>query len=374
MSDFSDYFLNEDWENSPDVPRVYLGAFGKHPGWNDHLDDIGLSTGSLLWARRLLYGVGIASQIENATWKKAGSAKTLSAFNHHLLWRRSGESIAGRIWSSRDGKGRSLYPMCTLVHCLGQRFEWIADEVMPLLERAESGCMDASTASGVLAVLDNIQNVLREKTDSCNKSIAAVDSPMGVADWTSHFRQDNVSLQRLLHYVCRNLAVFTPGVYAWCGKDEVIHSRCLRLPVVDSMTSAGALNGWLSFLATQIDPAVPLLGVIPHGQRWLDVFVGEPAAEDFFALKANLEAVPLVTEIPYQIDEDVIAVLPRILSDLSQGRLPSASILNNQSVSLNREVADKWLARIRTKGRNWFLSRLLSPADSRKGIRFLNTD
>src|ERR1035437_71130 len=150
MSDFSDYFLNEDWENSPGVPRVYLGTFGKHPGWNDHLDDIGLSTGSLLSARRLLYGVGIASQVESAAWEKAGPAKTLTAFNHHLLWRRSGESLVGRIWSSRDGIGRSLYPMCTLVHCLGQRFEWIADEVMPLLERAEGECMNASTASGVL--------------------------------------------------------------------------------------------------------------------------------------------------------------------------------------------------------------------------------
>ena len=38
MNDFAKNFLNENWKAMPDAPRFYLSAFGKHPGWNDHLD------------------------------------------------------------------------------------------------------------------------------------------------------------------------------------------------------------------------------------------------------------------------------------------------------------------------------------------------
>jgi hypothetical protein len=54
MSEFAQRFLNEDWENLPQAPRVYVGAFGKHPAWNDHMDDVGLLTSSLVMLRRSL--------------------------------------------------------------------------------------------------------------------------------------------------------------------------------------------------------------------------------------------------------------------------------------------------------------------------------
>jgi hypothetical protein len=48
------------------------------------------------------------------------------------------------------------------------------------------------------------------------------------------------------------------------------------------------LNAWLSFLETQVDPAVPLLGLVHREATWIDVIVGEPAPADFFVLRANL--------------------------------------------------------------------------------------
>jgi hypothetical protein len=34
------------------VASGHLGAFGKHPGWNDHLDDQGLDTNELINLKR----------------------------------------------------------------------------------------------------------------------------------------------------------------------------------------------------------------------------------------------------------------------------------------------------------------------------------
>ena len=57
--------MNRGFEAVRGAPRVYIAAFGKHPGWNDHMDDIGLVTESLVEAKRSLYVQGVASQIES---------------------------------------------------------------------------------------------------------------------------------------------------------------------------------------------------------------------------------------------------------------------------------------------------------------------
>ncbi|MEI9893446.1 MAG: hypothetical protein WDN28_05985 [Chthoniobacter sp.] len=55
MSDFSDKFLREGKKLFSPLPGpfVYFGVFGKHPGWDDHMEDIGLDTESLLLARKI---------------------------------------------------------------------------------------------------------------------------------------------------------------------------------------------------------------------------------------------------------------------------------------------------------------------------------
>src|SRR5262245_24203118 len=109
--------------SKPD-PALYLAAFGKHPGWNDHLDDQGLDTDSLIAAKRLLYVQGISQNIDSGAWENLeqvpADAPTqavgrLDLFRHDFLWhmRQDGNSVmlAGRLWSSSDGKGRDKYPM-----------------------------------------------------------------------------------------------------------------------------------------------------------------------------------------------------------------------------------------------------------------------
>jgi hypothetical protein len=364
MSDFVRTFLNEDWENLPGAPHLYVGAFGKHPGWNDHLDDIGLLTGSLATLRQVLYGSGIASQIESAAWDKAGPEKTLAGFDHLLVWTRPGEAIVGQMTASKDGKGRARYPMVVVAHCIGMSFDRIADEVLPALEKAAAQCGITTTPLGVLGALNEAQQSLRGRLSAPSEMVQAIDSQRGIEAWTAHFFKDRLPLQRLFYHMESNLRMFEPGSEEWCQGTSPARSRVLRVPVVPGASNTDTLNAWLSFLGTQLEPAVPLLGLLPRGQPWLDVIVGEPAPADFFALRANLVGMPLITEIPYQIDSTAANRYSRAFNELAVGRLPNFSVLNDESLNKNRDNADKWLAKFRPGARKGLFSRLLSSSSS----------
>ena len=80
MSDFYKKFLMED------VPKVtpgtnkqiFLGAFGKHPGWDDHVEDLGLETGSLVTANTLFYVQCIGGESDAGAWEKLEDSPRLA--------------------------------------------------------------------------------------------------------------------------------------------------------------------------------------------------------------------------------------------------------------------------------------------------------
>lgn len=355
MNDFSKNFLNEDWKAMPDAPRFYLSGFGKHPGWNDHLDDIGVITDSLILAKVLIYG-GIAHQVENAVWEKGGPDKMAAGFDHVIHWRRMNEALTGLMWASSDGKGRSLYPMITLAHCIGQPFDWQAAEVLPALEEVGKKCRATKSSVSVVEIMNAAQESLRARLVGVPRS-PVIGSNLGVKDWAVFFTGAPEGLRRVLHHLRVNFSAFAPGSAAWCDSKKQLHaqSRGLRLPVLPGSTPAESLNAWLSFLATQLDPAVPLLGLRPIGRPWLDVIVGEPTETDFVVLRTMPAATPIVTEIPYQLNGSLSADESKLMAALARAELPGLSCLNGASVEANRQAAAKWLARFRLN----FFSRLL---------------
>ena len=354
MNDFSKFFLNEDWKTMPDAPRFYLSGFGKHPSWNDHLDDIGLVTASLIDARRILYG-GIAHQIESATWEKAGPDKVAPGFDHMIHWRRRNESLTGLIWSSSDGKGRALYPMITLAHCVAQPYQWLAGDVLPKLEDVGVKCRNTTSVKAVIAILNEAQQTLRAGMGPPGPP--PPDSGVGIAEWTAHFSKEQVALRRVIHHLRRNLELYAPGSQEWCSPEKQPSSRCLRLPQVPGATPAGSLHAWLTFLATQLDGTVPLFGLLPKGREWMDVIVGEPSPTDFFLLRATPSASPLITDIPYQLDPETPTSGPDVFASMGRGEMPDASCINGMTLAANREAAGKWLSRFRPSARLGFFSR-----------------
>ncbi len=357
MNNFPKFFLNEDWKGVPNAPRVFLGAFGKHPGWNDHMDPIGLVTATLVEAREIIYG-GIAHQIEHAAWDKAGAAKVLPGFDHVVHWRRLNESLTGLIWSSQDGKGRALYPMIIVAHCVTRSFTWLGGDLLPALEDVKAKCRGTNAAAVVTAHIKGVEQALQTKLPD-NAKVPSEPGP-GVAAWAAHMAKEPAALRRVLHHLRRNFALFTPGSLEWCKGEKQAMSRTLRLPQIPGASPAESLNAWLSFLATQLDPAVPFLGLLPTGGNWLDVIVGEPAAADFFLLRARSSEVPVVTDIPYEFDAGSAADDASLAADVARGHLPDNSCLNGLSAKANRDAAAKWLVRFRPGSRPGFFSRLFS--------------
>ena len=360
MNDFSKNFLNENWKAMPDAPKVFLCGFGKHPGWNDHLDDIGVITDSLIKAKALIYD-GIAHQVESAAWAKGGPDRVAPGFDHVIHWRRMYESLTGLMWSSSDGKGRSLYPMITLAHCVGQPFAWQAEEVLPALQEVGAKCRATNLGISVVAILNAAQEALRARP--CDKAgVPAPGTGIGVKPWAEHFAREPVALRRVLHHLQVNFSAFAPGSVEWCEnrKPSPTLSRSLRLPVVPGATAAESLNAWLSFLATQLDPAVPLLGLLPNGRNWLDVIVGEPVQTEFVILRTLPAATVIVSDIPYEVEATPSPAVASILADLARGHLPGVSCLNGTAVETNRQAALKWLAKFRLS----FFSRFLPPTVS----------
>ena len=85
-------------------------AFGKHPAWDDHIDDIGLSTETLVLTKQLLYSEGIATQLASGAWDQIEKSGNAIEFDHRFVWGRDQQAVVGAIWASADRKGTHPIP------------------------------------------------------------------------------------------------------------------------------------------------------------------------------------------------------------------------------------------------------------------------
>src|ERR1700675_3875744 len=106
MSRFLKVFLRD-----PLNARIYFAAFGKHPAWDDHIDDIGLNTETLALTKQGLYSEGIANKLALGAWNQIESSGTAIDFDHRFVWGRDQKAVEGAIWASIDRKGRTRFPL-----------------------------------------------------------------------------------------------------------------------------------------------------------------------------------------------------------------------------------------------------------------------
>jgi hypothetical protein len=62
---------------------------------------------------------------------------------------------------------------------------------------------------------------------------------------------------------------------------------------------------WAELLQSLVPAAVPLLLISRAGAEWLDAIIGEPASDDFFCLQASPKAMPLASQIPYDLNPEL---------------------------------------------------------------------
>jgi hypothetical protein len=309
---------------SPKVePAVYLAAFGKHPGWNDHIDDQGLETHELINAKRLLYVQGISQNIDAGAWDKldpqdpgaaVAAISRLDLFCHEFLWHMPGTDgpvlLAGRLWSSSDGKGRSKYPMvvCSQVNGMPDRFAALV--VLPFLAQVHEQCAAATSAETVRQTIRNQRAALQTRMKE-----PLAGGPLSGAQVAAVARHPDLGagdaggggFHRIVYQFVRGMAAYRPG---GAGKGTVMRPEQIRVPRC-GMTSAEALWFWLRFASTLLNQGASMLLLSPDQSQapWVDLIVGEPAPANIFCIKAGPKNLPLTSDIPYTLEPGLVKAI-----------------------------------------------------------------
>ncbi len=284
-----------------------MGAFGKHPGWNDHIDDLGLDTQRLVEFKRKVYIDGIGACVDSGRWDRLGPGQSLPGFSHVFLFRGGGDVVIGRMWSSQDGKGRSRYPMVLCVHVRGAGVDECLPLVLPALERAQARCEAVTSAEEVVRIVADL-------TESLRVQAAALDARRGDSRETrSGLRElaDHPTLgparrgyHRVMYQIEHELAPFLRGQGTTrSSRSPDVRTRQVRLPACWS-DPQDVLSRWSAALSTRVDPYFPALFILPLQADWLDVIVGDLSGSELFCLRASSKLVPPVSEIPYTIEPD----------------------------------------------------------------------
>ena len=259
MSDFLKTFLRDRFEDEA-RPRECFGIFGKHPGWDDHIEDLPLPTASMAMAKQLLYVQGIGSQISSGAWTQLSPETRLANFNHAFLWLRGSQFLVGRMWGSSDGKKRAHFPMVALFQGIELPPAVVIDSMLSRLEKVCADCRAARSADQVRKVISRVSNGEPVLKDTAEKP--------------------------------PTLEV-TRGTISKLGRD--LHGnlppRC-RLGA-DAGDSRRGLRFW-SYVCSSLAPAdTPLLFIAAIGEPWIDVLAREPTQGQFFCLRAAPPVVPL---------------------------------------------------------------------------------
>lgn len=290
------------------APRLALAAFGKHPGWDDHIDDLGVETTRLAKVKGALYTQGISANIDSGDWDRLTDDQRLPRFAHEFIWRWAGETVVGVIWSSQDGKGRSKYPMVLCLQGTGLPVSWLCSVGMERLRGLRERCKSASTASSVRTAVEQARGELLEASGA---------APAGDNEPERHLLRrlkgeglGDEGIIRVLYDMERRLG----AMRAEAGKPRTravdISSHQLRLPRVGQGSVLESARAWTALMMEVIGSgpllAAGLLAVEAAEAGHVDVVVGDPTPADLFCLRATEAREPLTTAIPFNMEESFV--------------------------------------------------------------------
>ena len=272
MSRFRKTFLRDRLNQT-----AQLAGFGKHPAWDDHIDDIGLTTETLVSVRQILYSEGIARQVASGAWARLEERGQALEFDHRFVWSREAQSVIGGIWASRDGKGRTHFPLIVCLQSAVNGWRAIRRFLGPLDEL------------GTLCQGAKDKQRLRDSFGETHRRLARN------AGWDSDAETSPNDLSKQRAYAAVNGMIALSqslgkrGKHAVRNLDKSLH---FRLPAVSTRIQE-SLEFWAGYLETQFSPRFPYLTIASGGLGPIDIITGEPGAGDFFCLRASESCLPL---------------------------------------------------------------------------------
>ena len=276
--------------------RMNLALFGKHPCWNDHMEDFGLVTPSLIEFKKRLYYEGISGCLDSGVWRQLPSDRRIETFDHELVWTGETGVIFATIWHSSDAGGRASYPMVAAAHFLTSQLPASLDPVFSALQEIKSLCQSATEKESLRTVQQNGTGLLIQAARSL--------VPLTTENWPSDERANFINHPGF----SENATGFSRFFYA-LSEYQNLHpqsreSFCYR--VHDGGAESESLLCWQVIVRSQLNSATTLLTVRCRTADYVDVMSGAFPSEEFSRLKSNANEVPLVTDIPYSVPEQLV--------------------------------------------------------------------
>lgn len=295
---------SEPHEGSGDSQRtVWIGAFGKHPAWEDHIEHLGHETPFMERAKRELYLEGICALVDSGLWDGDSEEKPFLGQDWHWLWQEKSQFLVGVMWLSRDRVGREKYPMILCAHCEEFDVSWALENLLPLLVAASKKLRSLKTPEEVYDCIEETQRNCRSLSGQ-----AISGSRPAYLDRAKGFpREPELNLlpecmARILYFISTrlgDLAIAERRGSRRSGREAELEA--IRLPSLVGRPEK-TLTGWMCFLRSQLDNEEPILLLQPEKERWCDILFGHLAPMSLLCLRKDLSGIPLASEIPYELD------------------------------------------------------------------------
>lgn len=321
------------------APEVYVAAFGKHPGWNDHIDDLGVETDRMAAFKQLLYVQGIGGVIDSGAWDKLPPAQRREGFDHVFVSRGAGSIFVGRLWSSVDGKGRARYPMVLCAECRNLPLSWALREALPRLCALEERCRATRESMDVVAAVDQARADLRASAEKVEPGQAEmVLSPRALAEVADEpdMQPESRGLLRVLYQLEREMTPFLPGH----EQDSQQHSPIqTRLPACGRSVEE-IVARWTSVLLGRLRTGTPLWMILPRDLAWVDVLVGQPAAVQMTCFQTARDANPLASDIPYTLEEEFVQRCRKEIEASRKGEAAEVAVQAERPAPVRRAAGE----------------------------------
>lgn len=274
---------------------VRLAVFGKHPAAADHLEDIGLSTASLVAFKQGFYIDGIGGSLARQTWHKELPAADDIPYDHELLCVGPAGWLAARFMHSSDASGRKQYPFVVAVHGCD----------IAILDHAEAMLAELDAFACSLAGLKDAA-ALREA-----HARASVEWEAGISRW----RSDPIAVRPAKEAWLRVESLGSAPSYTGLGRiahallPEGAGAGRARVPLAQP-DAALARSLWLSFAQLLLQYEVPVITILGrHGDLHADLVTAPPGARALVSVFAPLTAQPLTSDVPFAVSDDITSMV-----------------------------------------------------------------
>lgn len=304
-------------EPAPETAAVAL--FGKHPLAADHLEDVGLSTASLVAFKQGMYIEGIGDCLSRQAWLKDLTENESIPYDHHLFCVGTQGWLAARLARSSDAAGRKQYPLVLALHSGNFALLHQIGSVITLLDE----CLQGVQAAGSLSELRQAPAKLPERLAALAEKLVSAPGAQARESWKQHLPgigADGIGLWRCCH------ALMPEGAAG--GR--------ARIPLHPGSPWPSATL-WASFLS-YLGVSKPLSIVWHHGNSFADIWLGPPGARALASLFSSEASQPLTAQVPSNIPQPVREKAESSLTDWLQQTELFAKPAGSDSSSLLNKV------------------------------------